>query len=218
MLIRDDRKGHGATGGKWINAMSYSRKERILAGLSRRWEYKNLWVCRHKARIKHGGELQRLDLTNLDIEMITQPEMVLAINDALERFASEDALCAELVKLRYFAGLSVEEAGKALSLSRADAYRHWKFARAWLQCELSDDKAGEQACKLKRSFYWLLRLKMFRGVLRSSMNNAKRMPLLSTKSKRCWGPTMLQQVILGYFFQVFVEVILQRSFPQSRKA
>ena len=99
--------------------------------------------ARRKARIKHGGEVQRRDLTNLDVEMVAQPEMVLAINDALERFAKEDALCAELVKLRYFAGLSVEEAGKALSLSRADAYRHWKFARAWLQCELSDDETEE---------------------------------------------------------------------------
>ena len=95
------------------------------------------------ARVKHGGELQRIELTNVDIEMVAQPETVLAIDDALERFAEEDAISAELVKLRYFAGLSVEEAGNALSLSRADAYRHWKFARAWLQCELSDSSDAE---------------------------------------------------------------------------
>lgn len=94
--------------------------------------------ARRKARVKHGGELHRVELTNVDIEMRAQPEMVLAIDDALDRFAKEDAISAELVKLRYFAGLSVEEAGHALTLSRADAYRHWKFARAWLQCELSD--------------------------------------------------------------------------------
>ncbi len=94
--------------------------------------------ARRKSRVKHGGELQRIELTNLDVEMRVQPEMVLAIDEALERFAQEDAVSAQLVKLRYFAGLSVEEAGHALSLSRADAYRHWKFARAWLQCELSD--------------------------------------------------------------------------------
>jgi RNA polymerase sigma factor (TIGR02999 family) len=102
--------------------------------------------ARRKSRVKHGGELQHIELTNVDVEMRAQPEMVLAINDALEKFAKEDALSAELVKLRYFAGLSVEEAGNALSLSRADAYRHWKFARAWLQCELSDPsdtKAGD---------------------------------------------------------------------------
>ncbi len=94
--------------------------------------------ARRKSRVKHGGELRRIELTNFDVEMRAQPEMVLAIDEALERFAIEDAVSAELVKLRYFAGLTVEEAGHALSLSRADAYRHWKFARAWLKCELSD--------------------------------------------------------------------------------
>lgn len=94
--------------------------------------------ARRKARLKHGGEYQRIELTNVDVEMRAPPEMVLAIDDVLERFAQEDPVSSELVKLRYFAGLSVEESGHALSLSRADAYRHWKFARAWLQCELSD--------------------------------------------------------------------------------
>lgn len=87
-------------------------------------------AARRKARIKHGGELQRVELTTCDVQVRARPEMVLAIDDALERFSKEDAISAELVKLRYFAGLSVEEAGQALSLSRADAYRHWKFARA----------------------------------------------------------------------------------------
>lgn len=100
--------------------------------------------ARRKSRVKHGGELQQVELTNVDVEVRTQPETVLAINDALEKFAKEDALSAELVKLRYFAGLSVEEAGNALSLSRADAYRHWKFARAWLQCELSDSSTTDE--------------------------------------------------------------------------
>lgn len=99
--------------------------------------------ARRKSRVKHGGELQRVELTNVDVEMRAQPETVLAINDALEILAKEDPLSAELVKLRYFAGLSVKEAGHALSLSRADAYRHWKFARAWLQCELSDSNDAE---------------------------------------------------------------------------
>jgi RNA polymerase sigma factor (TIGR02999 family) len=99
--------------------------------------------ARRKSRVKHGGELHRVELTNVDVEMRAQPETVLAINDALEKFAQEDPLGAELVKLRYFAGLSVEEAGHALSLSRADAYRHWKYARAWLQCDLADAAVAE---------------------------------------------------------------------------
>ncbi len=101
--------------------------------------------ARRKSRMKHGGELQRVELTNVDVEMRAQPETVLAINEASEKFAQEDLLGAELVKLRYFAGLSVEEAGHALSLSRADAYRHWKYARAWLQIELSESSDGATA-------------------------------------------------------------------------
>ncbi len=100
--------------------------------------------ARRKARVKHGGELHRIELTNVDVEMRAQSEMVLAVDDTLERFTKEDAISAELVKLRYFAGLSVGEAGNAQS--RGDAYRHWKFARAGLQCELSDSsdtEAGE---------------------------------------------------------------------------
>ena len=67
------------------------------------------------------------------------PDDLLALDDALARLAAEDAPAAELVKLRVFAGLSVEEAAAALGLARATAYRHWSFARAWLRCELGDD-------------------------------------------------------------------------------
>ncbi|MFK7737933.1 MAG: ECF-type sigma factor [Pirellulaceae bacterium] len=102
--------------------------------------------ARRKSRVKHGGEMQQVSLTNVDVEIRAQPETLLNIDEAIQSLAKEDSICAELVKLRYFAGLSVEEAGKALSLSRADAYRQWKFARAWLQCkrsESTDDKTGE---------------------------------------------------------------------------
>lgn len=77
--------------------------------------------------------------------MTAKPHEVLAVHEALDRLAEEDQVGAELVKLRYFAGLSVEEAGNALDLSRANAYRHWKFARAWLQCELQDDMRDADA-------------------------------------------------------------------------
>jgi DNA-directed RNA polymerase specialized sigma24 family protein len=67
------------------------------------------------------------------------PDDLLALDDALAKLATDDAPAAELVKLRVFAGLSVEEAADALGLARATAYRHWTFARAWLRCELGDD-------------------------------------------------------------------------------
>ena len=101
--------------------------------------------ARRKARYKHGGERNRVDLDNCDIAMTAKPHEVLAINEALDRLSEEDQLAGEIVKLRYFAGLSVEEAGKALELSRANAYRHWKFARAWLQVELQDKPGSENS-------------------------------------------------------------------------
>ena len=94
--------------------------------------------ARRKSRQKHGGGRNRVELEKCEISMTAKPHEVLAVNEAMDRLAEEDETGAEIVKLRYFAGLSVEEAGKALDLSRANAYRHWKFARAWLQCELQD--------------------------------------------------------------------------------
>lgn len=95
--------------------------------------------ARRKSRLKHGGDRERVELEDCEISMTAEPHEVLAVDEALERLAAEDNMGAEMVKLRYFAGLSVEEAGKALGLSRASAYRHWTFARAWLQCDLSSD-------------------------------------------------------------------------------
>lgn len=96
--------------------------------------------ARRKSRLKHGGNYQRVELTSPQVSPGADPGEVLAIHEALDRLAAEDDLGAQIVKLRYFAGLSVEEAGEALGLSRASAYRHWKYARAWLQCELADDE------------------------------------------------------------------------------
>jgi RNA polymerase sigma factor (sigma-70 family) len=63
---------------------------------------------------------------------------LLALDELLTRLTSEDPDAAEVVKLRYFAGLSVEEAAESLGMSRATAYRHWTFARAWLLQEMED--------------------------------------------------------------------------------
>jgi RNA polymerase sigma factor (sigma-70 family) len=63
-------------------------------------------------------------------------EQLVALDDALCQLGKADAIAAEVFKLRYFAGLSVEQAGEALGISRATAYRQWTFARAWLQSQL----------------------------------------------------------------------------------
>jgi RNA polymerase sigma factor (TIGR02999 family) len=88
--------------------------------------------ARHKKRHRHGGDRRRVSLGDLPATERT-PEDVLALDDALTRLAAEDPAAAELVKLRFYAGFSVEEAADALAISRAQGYRHWNYARAWLR-------------------------------------------------------------------------------------
>jgi RNA polymerase sigma factor (TIGR02999 family) len=94
--------------------------------------------ARRKRRLRHGGERQRVELEEDHLIEFQEPGDVLAVNEALSKLAAEDPDAAEIVKLRYFAGLSVEEAADLLGMSRAAAYRHWTYARAWLRCELRE--------------------------------------------------------------------------------
>jgi RNA polymerase sigma factor (TIGR02999 family) len=95
--------------------------------------------ARRKGRIRHGGDLKRTDLLEIDIATNTTPEEILAVDEALTSLATEDPQAAELVKRCYFAGASVEQAAEQLGISRATAYRHWTYARAWLRCEVLGD-------------------------------------------------------------------------------
>jgi RNA polymerase sigma factor (TIGR02999 family) len=92
--------------------------------------------AREKGCAKRGGKLKRLDIDAVELGTKATPDQLLAIDDALAKLASEDPSAAKLVELRYFAGLTVDEAGKALGMSTATAYRHWNYARAWLCGEL----------------------------------------------------------------------------------
>jgi RNA polymerase sigma factor (TIGR02999 family) len=92
--------------------------------------------AREKRAAKRGGGRQQLDIDAVDVATRATPDQLLAIDDALAKLARQDAAAARLVELRYFGGLTVEEAGKALGMSTATAYRHWKYARAWLHSEL----------------------------------------------------------------------------------
>jgi RNA polymerase sigma factor (TIGR02999 family) len=94
---------------------------------------------RRKRAEKRGGELRRVDLYAVDLLCVpsgTPVDDLLALDEALTRFAAHDPVKAELVKLRYFVGLSVEEAAGVLGISRATAARHWDYARSWLYSEL----------------------------------------------------------------------------------
>jgi RNA polymerase sigma factor (TIGR02999 family) len=91
--------------------------------------------ARRKARIKHGGGRHRMDVDELDLAADTDTfdaHDLLDLDEALVKLAELDPAKAELVKLRYFAGLSLDQAAKVLDISPATADRHWAFARAWL--------------------------------------------------------------------------------------
>jgi RNA polymerase sigma factor (TIGR02999 family) len=94
--------------------------------------------ARRKRRTKHGGGRHRVELDDEVPEPPNDRDALLALDEALTRLAAEDPEAARIVQLRYFAGLSVEEAARALGVSRAHAYRQWTFARAWLLQALSD--------------------------------------------------------------------------------
>ncbi|MHC5109286.1 MAG: sigma-70 family RNA polymerase sigma factor [Planctomycetota bacterium] len=89
-------------------------------------------AARRKARLKHGGGRQRVPVNEADVLVDAATIDLIALNEALDRLAKEDPQKAELVKLRYYAGLKVEEAAVVLDISRATADRYWSYARAWL--------------------------------------------------------------------------------------
>jgi RNA polymerase sigma factor (TIGR02999 family) len=93
--------------------------------------------ARRKRRPKHGGGRKRIELDDRVPAPPTAEEHLLALDEALTRLAADDPEAAAVVQLRYFAGLSVEEAAQSLGMSRASAYRHWTFARAWLRQQLA---------------------------------------------------------------------------------
>jgi len=97
---------------------------------------------RRKRSEKHGGHRHRVNLPDVPAEPEVADEKLLALDAALTRLAAEDPVAARVVELHHFAGLSIEDAATALGLSRATAYRHWKYARAWLRDAIS----GLRAC------------------------------------------------------------------------
>ena len=96
--------------------------------------------ARRKQRNKHGGGRQKLPLDANLVADNSGAEELLAINDALDQLALQDSQAAELVKLRYFSGLSIDEAATAIGIPRSTAYVHWSFARAALRVLLETDK------------------------------------------------------------------------------
>jgi RNA polymerase sigma factor (TIGR02999 family) len=97
--------------------------------------------ARRKKSLRHGGNRQRVDFNDLDPpdSMNLSPDDLIALDEALERLDHKDSVKAQLVKLRYFAGLSNEQAGQILGISHNTVDKYWAYARAWLRLELAKD-------------------------------------------------------------------------------
>lgn len=96
--------------------------------------------ARGKNRLKRGGDRKRIELDNPCLSYCEPIDELIEIDEALELLAREDPQAAQLVKLRYFAGLSVEDAAEIVGFSRSTAYEHWAYARAWLHRRLHSDR------------------------------------------------------------------------------
>lgn len=92
--------------------------------------------ARSKAARKRGGDWHRVDLDQIELAVDADDDTLLLVNEALDKLAREDARAAEITKLRFFGGLTLEEAGAVLGVTDRTAKRYWAFARAWLFDEL----------------------------------------------------------------------------------
>ena len=97
--------------------------------------------ARKRARVRHGGELRRVDFDQVTVATEDSDDVILAVNEALEKLAAESPQKAEIVKLRYFAGLQHAKIAEALGISEPTVRRHWAFARSWLYAELKSQLA-----------------------------------------------------------------------------
>ena len=98
--------------------------------------------ARRRSCWKRGGQLERVELEGLELATDTPPDTLLVVHEALQRLETEDAAKAELVRLRFFLGLTNAEAAKVLGLSEPTVKRYWSFSRAWLLREVRAIAAG----------------------------------------------------------------------------
>jgi RNA polymerase sigma factor (TIGR02999 family) len=117
-----DAKTHGA----------WNHKGHFFAAAAEAMQRILIESARRKGRQRHGGGRTRVNFEHFEPDIEQQPDDLLDLEDALARLEAEDSVVAKIAQLRLFAGLSVEEAGAALDIPRATAFRHWTYARAWL--------------------------------------------------------------------------------------
>jgi len=131
-LFGDQSQAPGSTGGS-----SWDNRGHFFAAAAEAMRRILIENARRKKRLKHGGGRQQGALLDEDLAIHDSPDELLALDEALAKLVLEDSDAAQLVKLRVFTGLSIDQAAEAIGCSRATAYRHWSYARAWLRCELN---------------------------------------------------------------------------------
>ena len=130
-LVEGDKASHWNGRGHFFAAAAEAMR-RILVDQARR-----------KLSLRRGGNLQRRPIEDQEIEAPEPSVDLLAVHEALERFQAVDATAAQIVKLRYFAGLTIPQAAEALGISPSTADRSWAYARAWLHAALKHDGAAK---------------------------------------------------------------------------
>jgi RNA polymerase sigma factor (TIGR02999 family) len=95
--------------------------------------------ARSKKRLKRGGDWQRIELKEADLGIEQESDDLLMVNEALDKLALEEPSVADLVKLRYFAGLTIDQVAEIQGISRRSVIDHWAYARSWLTREITKD-------------------------------------------------------------------------------
>ncbi len=96
--------------------------------------------ARRKGRIKHGGGFERVEFELADLATRMTSEEIVVLNEALEKLRQQDPVKAQLVTLRYFGGMTIEQASEVLKISRVTAHRYWTYARAWLHQQITGSR------------------------------------------------------------------------------
>jgi RNA polymerase sigma factor (TIGR02999 family) len=130
-LVDTDKAQHWNSRGHFFAAAAEAMR-RILVENARR-----------KQRIKHGGDLQRIEIERVSLPIRMSSDELLALDEALEKLQQLDPVKARLVTLRYFGGMTIEQASEVLDISRVTAHRYWTYARAWLHQQISGSTESE---------------------------------------------------------------------------
>jgi RNA polymerase sigma factor (TIGR02999 family) len=99
--------------------------------------------ARRKKRLKHGGDCERIEIDLASLPTRMSSDELLALDEALEKLQQHDPVLARLVTLRYFGGMTIEQASEVLNISRVTAHRYWTYARAWLHQQITGGAESE---------------------------------------------------------------------------